>query len=192
MKVLALADRPASINIKDVVMAEGIELIVTLGDLTREDLIMLEYVTDIPKIGVYGNHCSGNYMEDLGIMNMHQKIWEYGGLKFGGFEGCVRYKESRYAPMYTQDEANEMMDEFPYVDVFLSHCPPRGVNDLEEIAHQGFDALRSYLDTHSPKYWMHGHTYPTEDSLITKYRDTKVEYVFGYKIIDLFAGGDSD
>lgn len=79
-------------------------------------------------------------------------------MRFGSFQGCVRYQENLDAIMFTQDEANTLMRNFPKVDIFLSHCPPRGINDEEEIAHQGFDALRKYIDEQQPKTWLHGHT----------------------------------
>ncbi|HVV66874.1 MAG TPA: metallophosphoesterase [Candidatus Saccharimonadales bacterium] len=183
MKILALADKRADIDISEVIKKENVDLVVTLGDLTREDLLPLEYITNIPKIGVYGNHDSGTYMPELGIWDMHLKVWDFNGLRFGGFQGCVRYKENPDAIMFTQNEANLLMQNFPKVDIFISHCPPRGINDEEEIAHQGFDALRRYMDEQQPALWMHGHTYPTDESLITQHGTTRIEYVFKYKII---------
>jgi Icc-related predicted phosphoesterase len=185
MKILVIADRNPHINIEEVVTKENIELVITLGDLTREDILGLERVTHIPKIGVYGNHDSGNYMGGLGIWDMHRKIWSFNGLSFGGFQGCVRYKDNPDAIMCTQAEATQLMQGYPRVDVFLSHCPPRGINDEEEIAHQGFDALREYLDIQKPSVWLHGHTYPTDETIIKQHGPTRIEYVFKYRIIEL-------
>ncbi|PID30861.1 metallophosphoesterase [Candidatus Saccharibacteria bacterium] len=185
IKTLVIADRQPKINIREIVQDNGIELIITLGDLTREDILPLEQITDIPKIGVYGNHDSGTYMPELGIWDMHRKIWDYKGLRFGGFEGCVRYKENPDAVMYTQQEAMQLMAGFPKVDVFICHCPPRGINDEEELAHQGFDALREYIDRQPPQVLLHGHTYPTEETLVKQHGATRIEYVYEHKIIDL-------
>lgn len=185
MKVLAIADRRPRIDIAKFVKNESIDLIVTLGDLAREDILQLEHITNIPKVGVYGNHDSGSYMPELGIWDMHLKIWDFKGLRFGGFQGCVRYKPSPTAIMYTQEEANQLMTRFPEVDVFLCHCPPRGINDEEEIAHQGFDALRDYIDREQPKVLLHGHTYPTENSIIRQHYSTRIEYVYEYRVVIL-------
>ncbi len=54
MKTLVIADRRPKINIKELVEQQQIELVIALGDLVREDLLQLEYVDNIPKIGVYG------------------------------------------------------------------------------------------------------------------------------------------
>lgn len=185
MNVLAIADIRPKINIQDTVRDNNIELIITLGDLTREDILQLEQITAIPKIGVYGNHDSGTYMPELGIWDMHLKIWDFQGLRFGGFQGCVRYKENPDAIMYTQEEASQMMANFPKVDVFLCHCPPLGINDEEEVAHQGFQALRDYIDREQPRILLHGHTYPRDETVVKQYGSTRIEYIYEYKVISL-------
>lgn len=185
MKALVIADHRPAIDIVETILANQIDLVITLGDLTREDILGLEHITHIPKIGVYGNHDSGTYMPELGIMDMHLKTWDYQGLRFGGFQGCVRYKDNPDAIMYTQAEATAMFSGFPPVDILLCHCPPRGINDEEETAHQGFDATRHYIEQFAPKVLLHGHTYPTPESLITQHGATHIEYVFGYKIVEI-------
>jgi Icc-related predicted phosphoesterase len=186
MKILAIADRPPKESIRALLEREkNIELICTLGDLDYFSLEELKDIQDIPKIGVYGNHCTRGYFETLGIKNMHLTTFEYKGLTFGGFEGCVRYKEDHYAPMYTQEEASRMLNGFPRVDVMLCHCPPYGINDEEEVAHQGFKALRLYLEEMKPKYLLHGHTYPNEKTLVTEYKETKIVYVFSDSVIEV-------
>lgn len=185
MKVLAIADRNPGIAIAQTVRDEGIDLVVTLGDLERHDILGLAEVQTIPKIGVYGNHDSGNYMSELGIANMHLMTVSYQGLSFGGLQGCVRYKDNPDAIMSTQEETWRMMTHFPHVDVFITHCPPRGVNDEAELAHQGFDALRDYVEKMKPKYLLHGHTYPTEETMVRQLGDTEIIYVHKYKIVEL-------
>lgn len=102
MKILVIADRNPKIDVIETVKSANINLIVTLGDLTSADIYQLEYITDIPKIGVYGNHDGGGYMKSLGIWDMHLKTWQFGDRSFGGFQGCVRYKENPDAIMCTQ------------------------------------------------------------------------------------------
>ncbi len=185
MRILAIADRPPQKPIHEILSEESIDLIVTLGDLELSDIRSLETVTNIPKLGVYGNHCSGMYMESLGIKNMHLTTQEVNGVTFGGFEGCVKYKESS-AKMYTQEEVSKLLAVFPRVDVMLAHCPPLGVNDDQtDIAHTGYAGLRKYVEREKPAYLFHGHTYPKETELVTMLADTKIIYVFSHKIITL-------
>ena len=186
MRILAIADRAPRESILSTLVANPVDLICTLGDLTQFALRELENITNIPKIGVYGNHCSGMYFEELGIKNMHLATFEYEGLLFGGFEGSVRYKNDRYAKMYTQEEAKELLKDFPRVDVMLTHCPPYGVNDEpEELAHQGFKALRDYVEQKKPTYLLHGHTYPTQETMVRKLGDTEIIYVYEDKLVTL-------
>jgi len=185
MNTLVIADTNPDIDFQKVIDDNSVDLVIMLGDLERHDLLGLTAITAIPKIGVYGNHCSGTYFSELGIMNMHMATWVYGGLTFGGFEGCVRYKENPDAIMYTQEEALHMLHAFPAVDIFLCHCPPRGINDEEEIAHQGFDGLRTYIDRTPPAVLLHGHTYPTEELMVRRHGTTRIEYIHKWRIVQL-------
>jgi hypothetical protein len=183
MNILVIADRPPKESISSILQKNSIDLICTLGDLDLFSIRELEYVTNIPKIGVYGNHDSGMYFETLGIKNMHLITFEYNGLIFGGFEGCVKYKESPEFKLYTQSQATDLLKNFPHVDVMLTHCPPFGINDEPtELAHQGFQALTEYLKIQKPKYLFHGHTYPTKENLVTKFLETQIIYVYEDKI----------
>lgn len=186
MKILALADRPPREKITDIISKNHVDIICTLGDLEKKYIYDLENITKIPKLGVYGNHDSGNYFEPLGITNMHLKTFEFEGIVFGGFEGCVRYKNSKHAIMYSQEEAKNLLKDFPRVDVMLVHSPPYGINDeQEELSHQGFIGLRDYIEQKKPRYLLHGHTYPNEDNIIKKFMDTEIIYVYKDKIIEL-------
>jgi len=186
MVILAIADRPARTSILELIVRHQVELVCTLGDLDGFSLQELKQVKDIPKIGVYGNHCSGNYFDSLGIVNLHLKTFEHKGLVFGGFEGSIRYKESAYAKMYTQEEAKKLLTNFSTVDVMLAHSPPYGINDEpDSSSHQGFMALKEYIEEKKPNFFLHGHTYPTAENLIRKYQDTNIIYVYEDKIIEV-------
>lgn len=183
MKILAIADRPPTRPIPELVGEHHPDVIVTLGDLGLFELRALETITDIPKLGVYGNHDSGMYMEQLGITNMHLKTVEVNGWVFGGFEGSVKYKQAD-APMYTQEESIALLKDFPRVEVMLSHAPPFGINDEpNDPTHAGFKGLLQYLQEKQPLAMLHGHTYPTEDQLVTSYGETRIVYVFADKLI---------
>jgi len=186
MVILTISDRPSKSSILSLVEKYRVDLICTLGDLDYFSLQELEKITNIPKIGVYGNHCSGNYFGSLGIHDMHLKTFEHNGITFGGFEGSIRYKEAAYAKMYTQEEAKTLLNNFPTVDVFLAHSPPYGINDEpNSSSHQGFIALKEYIENKKPKYFLHGHTYPTKENLVEKYGDTNIVYVYEDKIIEI-------
>ena len=110
MKILAIADRPPKKSIRQTVSEEKIDLIITLGDLEYTQISELDFIKDIPKIGVYGNHCIPGYIDLLGITDLHLKTTTINGLTFGGFEGSHRYKKDEFAKMYTQEEALGLMN----------------------------------------------------------------------------------
>jgi uncharacterized protein len=184
MKIIAIADRPPRTPIRETVERERPDLIVTLGDLDMYALRGLDMITTVPKIGVYGNHCSGNYFEDLGIENMHLKTKEIGGVLFGGFEGSVRYKPGD-APLYTEEEAAALLRDFPYVDVMIAHSPPRGMHDEDDPAHQGLAALRAYVLEKRPRYFLHGHTYVSTGLREDALGDTKVVHIYADQVLRL-------
>ncbi len=185
MKVLALSDRPIKDGLIQRVLNNQIELIITAGDFSIRGLEQLRSITHIPKIGVYGNHCTRGYMEELGITNIHLNIFEFQGVTFTGFEGCVRYKDSQQSPMWTQEEAYKLVASMPPANVVVSHCPPFGINDNQDLAHQGFHALRDYLIKNQPKYWFHGHTYPDSNEMINNFNDTRIFYTDPEIIVEI-------
>jgi Icc-related predicted phosphoesterase len=184
MKALVIADADPEVDIISVVEDKRIDIVITLGDLTTWDLKGLEKL-DIPKIGVYGNHDVVKYMPDFGIMNLHCKTFEFDSRTFAGFEGCVEYRDHTLEPMYSQKEASRLIRKLPKADIFITHCPPRGINDINDIDHQGWDGLLKYVKRKKPKVLLHGHTYPTEQNLVRQYKNTRIEYVQGYRIINL-------
>ena len=189
MRILAIADRPPRQSILKTLAETQVDLICTLGDLEFGDIAELTKVDAIPKIGVYGNHCSGMYFDSLGIKNMHLQTFEHQGIVFGGFEGCVRYKQNPDAKMYTQEQAQEMLRHFPRVNVMLTHNPPYGINDEpDDLAHAGFIGLREYIEREKPCYLLHGHTYPTESTLVTHHHDTEIVYVYQDRIVEITYG----
>ena len=184
IKLLAIADRPPKNSIKDIIKQNNIDLIATLGDLDYFSLKELKDITHIPKIGIYGNHCDWKYFDELWIINIHLKVFEYKGLSFWWFEWSIRYKQSSYWKMYTQEEAKQLLKDFPRVDIMISHSPPYGINDEPDSrSHQWFIALRDYIVNKKPKYFLHWHTYPVY--IVDKFYDTNIIYVFWEKVVEV-------
>jgi Icc-related predicted phosphoesterase len=45
------------------------------------------------------------------------------------------------------------------IDIFVSHAPPRGIHDLRDKCHTGFDSFRALMDELRPKAVVHGHNH---------------------------------
>jgi uncharacterized protein len=169
-------------SIADYVAAHDVDAVVTAGDLTRFDLAGVEGLS-VPVMGVYGNHCDGKYLKDLRIKNLHLKKALVGGVSFSGLEGCVRYKRGSSDVLYTQWQYKWLVKRLRTADVLVTHCPPRGINDHEDPAHIGIDALRKWVDRVQPRVLIHGHTYPRTPA--TAHGRTRIEYVRGARIVEV-------
>lgn len=184
LRLLVIADitPKLGVGIAEYVEANGVDAVVTAGDLTRYDLDGIDRVA-VPTMGVYGNHCDGRYLKDLGVKNLHLRKASVGGVSFTGLQGCVRYKPGSVDVLYTQWQYKWMIMRLRSAEVLVTHCPPRGINDHEDPAHVGIDALLPWLDRAQPRVLIHGHTYPAEP--ITSHGSTRIEYVRGARIVEV-------
>lgn len=184
MRALVIADVAPQLgmSIPDFVRTHRLDAVITAGDLSHYKLAGIERV-DVPTMGVYGNHCTRGYMTNLGMRDLHLTTTTVGSITLTGLEGCVRYKPDTHAALYTQDEYRQLVAALPPADVLVTHCPPRGINDHDDPAHVGIDALNDWLDRIRPAVMIHGHTYPTQP--IRRKGSTRVEYVHGGRIVTI-------
>jgi hypothetical protein len=184
MRVLAFADEPPPADAAELVAANQPDLVVTLGDLDRDRIASLAS-TDVPKLGVHGNHDGEDDLAALGVRDVHMTRVEVGGWSFAGFGGSVR----RHAPgahQYSQEEAARLVRRLPRADVLLAHAPPSGVNDEpDDPAHVGFEALREWVERNQPRYVLHGHTTPDPRTRVWRLGPTEVVWVRGAVTVDL-------
>lgn len=185
-RVLAVADTAENWTSETIAAARAVDVILSLGDMYRVDLERLS--GGAPLLGVYGNHCSRNYLRDMRAFELSPShapvsfVTLNNGLTILGVNGCVRYSNAAYH-QWTQDEYRDMLKGAPRCEWVVTHCPPRGVNDHEDPAHFGVDALREYIDRHRPAHLFHGHTYPEEP--VTLVGDTEIHYVHGWALLDV-------
>jgi uncharacterized protein len=184
MRLLAFADEPPPADAADLVAANEPQLVVTLGDLNADWIASLAS-TDVPKLGVHGNHDADDALTALGIRDLHMSRAEVGGWSFAGFEGSVL----GHVPgvhQYSQEEAARYVETLPPADVLLTHSPPLGVNDEpDDPTHVGFEALREWVERHRPLYLLHGHTTPDPRTRIWRLGPTEVVWVRGAMTIEL-------
>ena len=77
-----------------------------------------------------------------------------------------------------------------YLDIFVSHAPPWGIQDSEDRPHQGIRAFRWLLGAFKPSIHLHGHThvYRSDTPTETDYRGTRVINTYGYRQVQLAPG----
>lgn len=179
MKILHYSDKSES-RFKE--LYAECDILIATGDLSIFDFPGLEDLTDKkPAFGVYGNHDSGQYLEKLQIVNLHNKIYEYAGMTWGGFQGCLRYKNGDL--MYTEEEAKIFSDTFPRVDVLLLHAGPLNMlDDPSDDVHIGSEHIRRYVIEKQPKFVFVGHQY-SDDQM--EFGQIKLYRTFGARIIEI-------
>jgi uncharacterized protein len=210
MKVLSLSDVviPFIYSAKIAERFADIDIGIGCGDLPY---YYQEYVIsslNIPFYFVRGNHsykiertAAGNHQEPQGATDLHRRVISHNRLLLAGVEGCGRYREGPY--QYTQDEM--WMHVFllvpgllrnrtltgRYLDVFVTHAPPKGIHDQDDLPHQGIKAFRWFLKVFKPAYHFHGHIHVYHPDTITEtiYHQTKVINSFGYRETVLEVGG---
>lgn len=134
------------------------DVIVTLGDIDGLVLKSLnERFKGKPFLGVLGNHDFKGDLEYYGIQNLHRSPQIVHGKKVVGVEGCVKYKNEKDAPLYSQEEVSSFYRELPRCDIVFSHNSPIGIHDKPGIAHEGYRGLKEYIENHHPQYVFHGH-----------------------------------
>ncbi len=194
MKVLAISDHesPTLWDYFDKSRLEGIDVILSCGDLAPEYLSFLVTFFHGPLLYVYGNH-DDRYEKTPpdGCICIEDKVFTYQGVRFAGLGGSMRYKKGNH--QYTQREMDlRALKLWPRiraahgVDVLAAHAPAFGIGDEPGLAHTGFKAFVSLIDAFHPAYFIHGHVHLNYNPTMPRIRErgeTKIinayeKYVF--------------
>lgn len=178
MKILAIADMD---DIHWNGGYGGADLLVSCGDVADQVILQAAEAYGCREIfAVKGNHDSAIPFTSP-IFDLHLQVTECCGLTFGGFNGCWKYKPKGHF-LYTQQEAEDLLRDFPRVDVLVTHNSPHDVHDRPDNVHIGFDALNAYIRRAKPRLLIHGHQHVTVD---TDLNGTRVHGVYGHEVIEL-------
>ncbi len=194
MKILAIADHESKLlwDYFDKTRLEGIDLILSCGDLKAEYLSFLATFTHAPILYVHGNH-DEKYVENPpgGCICIEDKVYVHEGVRIVGLGGSMRYRPGEY--QYTQGQMYRRVLKMWWkiafhrgFDILLTHSPAFEVNDGEDMAHRGFKAFRLLLDRYKPAYFVHGHVhlnYGANIPRLSSYKETQIinaheKYIF--------------
>jgi Icc-related predicted phosphoesterase len=78
-----------------------------------------------------------------------------------------------------------------FLDILLTHAPPKGIHDRPDRCHWGFRAFLWFIGAFKPKYLVHGHIhlYNLSDVRRTRWLQTEVINAFGHYVIDTAEDG---
>lgn len=210
LEVLAISDevdqRIYSPSIRE--RMGDVDIIIGCGDLPATYLEFLVDAVNRPVYYVLGNHAEeltregerGVPRHPLGCIDLGGKVIRdpASGLIMAGLPGSPRYSENEPV-QYTEFQMNWMMLKMAprlfwnrlrhgrYLDVLITHSPPRDVNDRDDHAHRGFIAMRKFLHRFSPKYQLHGHVhlYDRSQPFTATFQGTEVINVFPFQRLTL-------
>lgn len=172
---------------------DGIDLILSAGDLKASYLSFLVTMSNRPLLYVHGNH-DGNYDRNPpeGCECVDGRLVTVNGLRILGLGGCMAYNHGPH--QYTERQMRfRVLKLYPKilraggVDIVLTHAPPRGFGDMEDYAHRGFEAFLPLLSRWHPTYWIHGHIhqrYQANQQRILRYGDAMIINANGKYILE--------
>jgi hypothetical protein len=189
-----------------------IDLVLACGDVPYYYLEYIVGLLDAPLYYVHGNHDkeipSSSILENTGVTpgfgwadNLHMRRANYKGLLLAGFEGCRMYNPG--APFqYSEAEVRRQvflmgqrllmnrMRHGRYLDILITHAPPRGIHDGDDLPHRGFESYLGFLRRYRPLLMIHGHQHIYNRSEVTEtdYYGTRILNTYGYRVIELERG----
>ena len=173
---------------------DGIDLILSSGDLKAEYLTFLVTMGHAPLLYVHGNH-DGGYEQrpPEGCDCIDDKLVTVNGLRILGLGGCRKYSGGPH--QYTEQQMQRRIWKQSLalwrakgVDIVLTHAPVSGYGDQEDLAHRGFDCFQDLLDRWHPGYLVHGHvhmSYGHDVQRTLRYGDTTLINACGYYLLDI-------
>lgn len=205
MRILAISDvedEAVAASLAD--RAGSVDLVLGCGDLPYEYLDYVATGLGAPLRAVHGNHdVPLEMVEDKAIpvwwegIDLHGRVVSLNGLLVGGLEGSFRYNRGPFQStegqmwlailgMLPRLIANRLRHG-RFLDVLVTHAPPRGIHDLPDRAHRGFVAFRTFLRLFQPRYHLHGHShvYDARTVITTQFGGTTVMNAFGARTIEV-------
>lgn len=165
MRILAIADEECKSlwDHFDRSKLEGIDLIISCGDLDPRYLSFLATFTSAPVIYVHGNH--DRKYEQIppdGCICIEDDIFVYKGVRILGLGGSMQYASTIH--QYTEKQMRKRVRKLKWklwrkkgFDILVTHAPAAGINDGEDLPHRGFEVFKKLMEDYTPKYFLHGH-----------------------------------
>ncbi|MBR6028360.1 MAG: metallophosphoesterase [Clostridia bacterium] len=167
MKLLLLSDVecPALWEYYRPERLEGIDLIISCGDLKRTYLEFLVTMGRVPVFYVPGNH-DGLFEKTPpeGCECIDGRVVTYQGVRFLGLGGSINYNNGPF--QYTEQEMarrirglKRQLKKAGGVDIIVTHSPIAGCGDQNDRAHKGFECFKTLIEAEKPAYFIHGHVH---------------------------------
>jgi uncharacterized protein len=211
MKILALSDQVVEHLYSPLVKERfgDVDIVVGCGDLPNYYLDYIVSMLNVPLALVPGNHDlpmaspnSDQAPESAGgarwSASIDGRVVEEQGLLLAGLGGSIRYRPDG-VHQYTQAQMRgRVLGLAPrlcwnrirhgrFLDILVTHAPPRGIHDAEDPAHVGFVVFNEFIGHFRPRYLLHGHShvYRRCDITTTQVGSTTIINVYPYRVIEV-------
>ncbi|MDO4867775.1 MAG: metallophosphoesterase family protein [Clostridia bacterium] len=177
-------------------LLEGIDLILSCGDLPAEYLSFLTCFTDAPILYVHGNHDKRyDQTPPEGCICVDDDIYVFQGVRILGLGGSMRYRPNE-PYMYSEREMAARVRRLwlklrrnKGFDILLAHAPAAGQGDLEDLPHRGFKTFVKLMDRYHPRYMAYGHVHQEYGALHftreRKYGETTLVNAYKRYVIEI-------
>lgn len=162
---------------------KNIDGILLLGDINEGYFINFkETYPNIPILLVLGNHdFSKAFDRHPYIRNINGITITIGDKIIGGIEGSVKLNNGNYIG-HTQEEALEIAEKMEKADILMTHTSPKGIHEIDQDVHIGFEAINKYIEKYKPLLHLHGHQHFNK---ISKIKETMIIGIYGISILEI-------
>jgi calcineurin-like phosphoesterase family protein len=193
-----------------------VDLVIGCGDLPFYYLEFIVTMLNVPVYYVPGNHDRRNqYLSDGRVIHRAEGCEALDGgaarvrdpapnrpahdrLLLAGLGGSLRYNldaQHQYTQSGMTARAVQLVPTLlfnrlrfgRYLDILVTHAPPRSIHDAPDPAHTGFDVFLRLMRLFKPRLLLHGHMhlYRQDTGYVTRYEQTDVVNVYPYRVIEL-------
>lgn len=198
MKILAIGDEESKYlwDFYEEGKLDGIDLIISCGDLDPRYLSFLVTFASAPLLYVHGNHDEKyETIPPEGCICIDDRIYVHEGVRILGLGGSMRYKDGAY--QYTERQMRRRARKLWFqilrhggFDILVTHAPAYQLNDGRDLPHQGFRTFVELMEKYKPKFFLHGHVhmnYGLKHKRYDKYKETHVINVYERCVFDFEA-----
>jgi len=216
LKILCISDQIDPLvytpSIKDRFADVG--LILAAGDLPLDYLDYIVSTLNKTLLFVFGNHHTDKLKHfkrtwDTPVIDEEKRDFVCGAVHMGtkvkieenliiaGLGGSMRYNSglNQFTDLEMYINVIKLIPHLlwnrivhgRFVDILLTHAPPKGIHDKADKCHWGFKAYLWFMKVFKPKLLVHGHIhlYDLSDVRCTRWEDTMVVNAYSHYVIDL-------
>ena len=189
MKILCIADHvdPLVYSLSIKTRFKDVDLVISAGDLPINYYDYIVSSLNKPLLFVFGNHIA-RALKGLSAKRRLASQRHFSGALYNGGENQFTQRQMTWnilklVPALLVNKVRYGR----YLDIFLTHAPPFGINDRQDLCHTGFKSFLWFMRKFKPRYLIHGHVhlYSRNERRISCYCSTLIVNAYDHHVIYL-------